>query len=175
MTSPALTRSGQRGAFTLLELVLVLTVLVIAAGVSWPIFQGWIASHRLQQGVDDVRTLCAMGRAQAMKEGRPYRLTWTANANHYRVGPDAATLGSADPGSGPKLGVDETLPDGVQFLDGPAATILFWPDGTAKILAADGTERPEIDIVLGDRQGQARALHVRSLTGTTTVVRVRRS
>jgi hypothetical protein len=158
----------------LLELVLALTVLVIAAAVSWPIFQSWIAGHRLQQGVDDVRTLCAMGRAQAMKEGRPYRFTWVVGSNHYRVGPDAATLSAAEPGSGPKLGVDETLPDGVQFLGGPAATVLFWPDGTAKILAADGTERPELDIVLGDRQGQAKGLHLRALTGTTTVGRMRR-
>jgi prepilin-type N-terminal cleavage/methylation domain-containing protein len=174
MTSPARTNCERRRAFTLLELVLVLTVLVIAAAVSWPVFQSWIASHRLQQGVDDVRTLCAMGRAQAMKEGRPYRLTWMAGSNHYRVGPDSPTRGAAEPGSGPKLGVDETLPDGVQFLNGPAATVLFWPDGTAKIVTADGTERPELDIVLGDRQGQARALHLRGLTGTTTVVRMRR-
>jgi hypothetical protein len=148
-------------------------VLAVAAAASWPIFQGWIAGHRLQQGVDNVRTLCAMGRAHAMKEGRPYRFTWTVNSNHYRVGPDSAGVASAEPGSEPQLGVDETLPDGVQFLGGSAATVLFWPDGTAKIVAADGTELPEIDVVLGDRQGQARSVHLRALTGTATVVRRR--
>jgi type II secretory pathway pseudopilin PulG len=156
-----------RGAFTLLELVLVVTVLVVAAAASWPVLHGWIQSHRLRQGVDNVRTLCARGRAQALKEGRPYRFAWTVGANRYRVAPDGL----------PNVMAEETLPDGVQFLagsgNGSSASVLFWPDGTAKILAADGTERPEVEIVLADRQGQARALRLRALTGTTTVVNVR--
>ena len=80
----------------------------------------------------------------------------------------------------------QTLPQGVQFLgwietlggqggQNGSDTVVFWPDGTAKIFAADGSERAETQLLIGDSRGQVRALYLRGITGSATVVSKGRS
>src|SRR5712691_3015342 len=44
-----------RGGFTLLEILLVITLIILVAALSWPNFEAWFQDHRLKQGVEDVR------------------------------------------------------------------------------------------------------------------------
>jgi len=188
MTSPANNRrrAGRR-AFTLLEILLVLTLIALVAAVSWPSFQAWFEGQRLRQGVDNVRTLWVKGRTRAMEEGRPYRFVW--QETQYRLAPDsladwpdlsnsAFPPAPAGPGYAPGLVVEDVLPEGVRFLtrdgspmpmEGSPEMILFWSDGTAKVVDRYGKEWPETQVLLADRRGQVRALHLRGLTGVVTV------
>jgi Tfp pilus assembly protein FimT len=169
-----------------MEIILVLTVLALVAGMSWPYFEAWFQAYRLQEGVDIVRTHWIKARTQAMEEGRPYRFWWQANTGQYRLAPDDVEHWPDMPGVGTSGGgypagllVENVLPEGVVFQSGDGGgleqdSIVFQPDGTARLLTEDGLERPETLVLLTDRRGYAYALQLRAMTGVVTVVNVGR-
>jgi prepilin-type N-terminal cleavage/methylation domain-containing protein len=186
-------RAIRRSGFTLLELLLVLAVLILVAALSLPSLEAWYQGHRLQQGLDQVREHWIKGRTQAMEEGRPYRFGYTLNGGVYRLAPDyvenwpefegvaAGPLESAV-GQPEGLIVEDQLPQGVVFYDwegsqpglgqGNSAwsrdSIVFWPDGTARLAGADGQERSQTFVIIRDRTGRAKQLHLRALTGVVS-------
>lgn len=182
--------AGGRGGFTLIELMLVLAVISLIAFASYPAFDAWFKSQKLGEGVDKARTIWIKARVQAMEEGQPYRFAWELNSGRFRLAPDDLEnwpdlAGAANgprlttTGTGLGLMLEDSLPEGVQFLpgvDGGAGgggwapeAIIFLANGTAQILAADGTEKPETRVIIADRSGQMRALKVRGLTGVVTL------
>jgi prepilin-type N-terminal cleavage/methylation domain-containing protein len=185
----------RRGGFTLIELMLVLAVIALVSFAAYPAFDAWFQSQKLGEGVDKVRTLWIKARVQAMEEGQPYRFAWEMNSGHFRLAPDDLEnwpdlAGAANgphlttTGTGLGLQLDQVLPGGVQFRAGDGGgggnggwapeAIIFLANGTAQILAADGTEKPETQVILADRSGQMRALKVRGLTGVVTMEAVGR-
>jgi prepilin-type N-terminal cleavage/methylation domain-containing protein len=187
---------GRRGGFTLLELLLVLAVLVIVAAISWPALESWFQGHHLQQGVDTVREHWIRARTLAMEEGRPYRFGCVFNSGVYRLAPDyyenwpefeAVAAGPQESSLNQPEGtiIEDQLPEGVIFHDWEGLQpgiglnssawsnecIVFWPDGTARLVGADGLERTETMIVLRDGSGHMRGLHLRAITGVVSVQR----
>ncbi len=65
-----------RRAFTLLEVLLVVSILAMLAMFTWPSFQGTSDRARLDESVRRLKTLIAMCRAEAMTETRCYRITF---------------------------------------------------------------------------------------------------
>jgi Tfp pilus assembly protein FimT len=169
-------------------MVLVVTLIVLVVALSAPAYQSWSRGQRLRQGVDNVWALWVKGRARALKEGRPYRFISMLGTNQYRLAPDSVAYwpdqtaaGSLPPAAAPGQGqgglmVQSVLPAGVQFLPGGHVApdrILFMPDGTARIFAADGSERPETQLLISDGRGQVKVLHLRGITGVVTALSVR--
>ena len=68
--------SALRRAFTLLEVLLVISLLGFLASFLWPVFGDAANSHQLDESVQRMKSLVAMCRAQAMNESRCYRLTF---------------------------------------------------------------------------------------------------
>lgn len=64
------------GAFTLLEVLLVIALLSLLALLVWPDFRGETQMRQLHESARRFKTLIAMCRAQAMNEGVRYRLTF---------------------------------------------------------------------------------------------------
>lgn len=173
-----------RCGFTLLELLLVLAIIVLVGTMSLPVFQTWMASYRIQEGMDQLRTQIVRGRTLAMNEGRLYRLGWQPGSSDFRIAPDtleqwpelAGTVfgprfsGMTEP---PGTVIEAMLPAGIVFLQSPdgLTSVVFRPDGTARLFAADGSERMEGLILLSDDAGQMRALRLRGLTGHAVPVR----
>jgi hypothetical protein len=125
-----------------------------------------------------------------MEEGQGYRFAWDPSSGRFRTGPDdlenwpdlaGAANGPRLASTGTGLGqmVEKSLPDGVRFLADPSGgssagdAIIFQPNGTAQILAANGTDKAETEVVFADRGGQMRALRIRGLTGVVSVESVR--
>lgn len=68
---------GARG-FTLLELVLVLAILALAAGMIVPAMGGWSRAGKLREAVGGIRTMLLVERVEAMRRGERRRLEVTA-------------------------------------------------------------------------------------------------
>ena len=77
-----------RRAFTLFELLLVLALLVILAGLAIPSIDYMYADSRTMAAVDQVRSKWAAARGHAVGEGRAYRFSIMQNSGAFRVAPD---------------------------------------------------------------------------------------
>lgn len=69
------------GGFTLIELMVGLTILSITLAVGWPAMTGWLTATRAQGTSEFYAEGLRMARAEAMKRGVVSRLTLTDNAN----------------------------------------------------------------------------------------------
>lgn len=69
------------GGFTLIELMIGLTILSITLAVGWPAMTGWLTTTRAQGASEFYAEGLRMARAEAMKRGVVSRLTLTNNAN----------------------------------------------------------------------------------------------
>jgi type IV fimbrial biogenesis protein FimT len=70
--------------FTLIELMVVLAILAIAAGFSAPHLQKWMHNYRLKGAVMDLRSDMQLAKTNAVKENRPWLLDFDAGGT-YRV------------------------------------------------------------------------------------------
>jgi prepilin-type N-terminal cleavage/methylation domain-containing protein len=125
----------RRNAFTLLEMLLVLAIIVAIAALAAPSLRGIIQSARLRAAADTVRTEWTRAHVKAMKTGRIQVFRYELGGVKYAVQPwiagDDALESSAPATAG--FGVaDETqdsanagegheLPEGTLFVAGDAA------------------------------------------------------
>lgn len=85
--APRASRPATRPAFTLLELLLVLALLVVMAGLTMPIFEGSFASLRLRRATDQVLAVWVRVRTASIESGRPHQFRFRADSGDYLVEP----------------------------------------------------------------------------------------
>jgi len=178
-----------RKAYTLLELVLVMALLVMLTALAYPSLEGMLADFRVSQATDMVRTAWARARAQAMNEGRPYRFSVLQNKGNYRLAPDTPDYWSgndpqpSDP-SNPPLILEGALPKGVRFATDGSGSADSGPGGDSSLPAGsvdssqwvttatflpDGSALDDVSIAFAGRTVKPVTLKLRSLTGAATV------
>lgn len=74
---------GRRTAFTILELILVLAVIVALAGVSWPRMSGLLKRESILGNVEQVRQLLDHARVKAVEAGITYQFRYEPNGQKY--------------------------------------------------------------------------------------------
>lgn len=89
----------RRTAFTLLELLLVLGIIVLMAGLSWPAMRSSMAKSRLRDSAQQLRVELARARLQAMENGVPLEFRYRAGEGRFRI---ATRSVSTDPVSSPQ-------------------------------------------------------------------------
>ncbi len=189
----AIARRGPRRAFTLMEVLLVLALMVIIAGVAGLALQRPLARQRLRSAADAVQAEWCQARVDAMKSGHTYAFRYLRHGNRYHLGPQedlsAVESSAAAQPSTPdeeELGddplpppADKTLPQGICFL-GPegggesaaqpqtqsAGDGNGWSDPI--YFYADGSTSDAQLLVAGDRHSAMR-LVLRGVTGSVTV------
>ena len=163
-----------RPAYTLLELVLVLAILVILGAMAYPSVEGAYAGMRLRAGADALRSALAQARAHAMDEGRSYRFAVIPGQGNYRVAPDSSDYwGSgeaptpADPNN-PPLVLEDKLPKGIVFTleDGSAGGSGWVP---VVSLDADGTASDDKQFTLRLPGCRPVIVRLRQLTGMASI------
>ena len=172
----------RRGGFTLLELVLVMMVIVIAAALAIPSFEAMLATSHELAARDMVRARWAEMRAQAMKEGREYRFAVTENTGKFRLAPndDVCWTGNSigqDADDKPLI-LEGELPPGVLFTKdekafaGTEAAPAPGPDWglTVVVYFADGTARDDAEIYFGKAGQRPLGLRLRALTGAVSAI-----
>lgn len=148
--APNRTRDG----FTLVEVLLVLTVLVIISALAWPALRGPLDNLELRQAAESVRVVWSDARLQAMTTGQIHVFRYQPLGGQYQVeawtGIDAAL--EASDAETPLVetlpGKIERLPEGVWFAGGltdvdrraeqAAANSLEAESATGPLLAESG-------------------------------------
>jgi len=185
--------SNRRQGFTLLELMLTLSILVILASLTLPLMQKPLASQRLRDAAGLVRAKWVATRVKALDSGDVYLFRYIAEEDRFcieaRRQPD--TLGDSiwsDTSTG-SLQVaelqtrEETLPEGVIFVgsetapDTRASTIVSTADAfeagaTAPILFYPDGTTSTARLVLRNEYGRTIELSLRGLTGVVTIGKV---
>ena len=190
--------TNQRRAFTLLEMLLVLAVLVVVVSFTMPALALPLENHRLRRGADQIRARWAQARAQAMEHGRTYVFRHDPGADTFMVEPwmsgddylesdQLLTLGVD--AAGGSLAVQSTftatpdkLPDNVTFLASETTA-----DIRAALVVSSSSEQTAASqvtppiffypdgttstarLILGNQQGRIVTLTMRGLTGVVEV------
>jgi len=176
-----------RPALTLVEVILVLSLLVIIGAVSAPLLSGSMSRARLQHGGELVRAAWAKARLAAMQAGDTYVFRYEPQGSRYQI----ESLSSiAAPGSAtatePLVAVTEemkdidifrqsqsTLPQGVVFAAGELAAVpqLAAAAATSEggwsapiLFYADGSTSDAMVLLANDAQATLRVT-LRGLTG----------
>ena len=177
-------KRGIRSGFTLIEMILVVTVLVIIAAITVPMASDVVDSHRLRASADRVRAAFAEARNNAIRSGNEYAFYCKPNYRSFFVSkfdplvktnlpaiPDEeeGTDGSTDTRrnlleiectfAGEEISSDSRSQ---MFGDSDVSgyqRILFYPDGTCQASR----------VYLKNEIGDVLRVDVRGLTGTSTV------
>src|SRR5436190_8476455 len=119
-----------RSAFTLLEILLVLAILVTLAMLAVPLFYRSIRDATLRSAGEQVRTEWNKSHILAMKKGRTYVFTFQPGGRKYKIEPYTAESDTLDAVSNtntfappPEPAKDDPnsrmqLPEGIKFLEG---------------------------------------------------------
>ncbi len=165
-----------RCGFTLFESVVVLAVLLIAAGLIMPSLKGLAGGTPLHAASDMVKSSWSQARSRAISEGRPYRFAVKAGTGQLRVAPDSSDFwdgagSSSTPASGsgqPPLVLEEKLPGEIRFLTGSDSGPSSGEWGNQIVFLPDGTAQQDASISFGQGGGQPLVLNLQGSTGAVT-------
>jgi prepilin-type N-terminal cleavage/methylation domain-containing protein len=180
----------KRHGYTLFEMVIVVAMILLMAGLAIPSIEGMYADNHLQSAVDQVSGKWAEIRTRAILEGRPYRFCFAPNGMDFRVGPDSPAFWSGgDPptssDSGPQpLVAQDSLPPGIQFdlndqsdpNSAGASSSMNSSGGswiTYAVFLPDGTAQHDVALTFRYKDCTPVALRLRALTGGVSTRLVR--
>lgn len=174
-----MTHYRSRTAFTLLEVMLVMAILIIIMAVSYPSLEGLYGDTRVRGAADDVRGAWAEARVRAIDNGVGYRFCIIPGKEKFCIAPDSPeywdgtrTISSDQAMDDGKVMVGG-LPKGIVFVlkqDSPEESggwhtiVTFLPDGTCRDDA-----RIELQEGKADANSSSIIVSVRGLTGIVTV------
>ena len=170
-------RRSPRSGYTILELLVVITILLILGAVVLPSITGMARDTKGQAAADAVRGHAALARSRAVEDGRAYQLLVWPDGTRLRVAPDESEQPEqpADGTATPALIRETALPPTVTLVpisfgtdqqqttdaNGWIKLATFKPDGTC---LEDG-----VQFELREPGAAALVVNVRGLTGSVTV------
>lgn len=89
-------RPAPRGGFTLLEVILVLAVMGMVAGLSWPRLSQYLKRQGVQANAEQVRQVLARGAIRAVSEGRVLQFRYELQGDRYILLPLEPAAAAAD-------------------------------------------------------------------------------
>jgi Tfp pilus assembly protein FimT len=108
----------RRPAFTLIETLLTLCILLILGAIAWPTLERTLAGHRLQKAADQLRAEWTVARVDALESGVPYRFLYLPGSNRFRIQRaddcDPNGNGTSQQGSGTQSGSNAPSGSGTQ-------------------------------------------------------------
>jgi prepilin-type N-terminal cleavage/methylation domain-containing protein len=181
----------RRRAYTMMEILLVMAVMVILAALSYPTVDSLYAGVKMEAASDSIHAAMSEAQAHAVNEGRPYRFAIVPGKGNYCVAPDDSEFwsgggepGGDDPENRP-LFLQESLPKGIVLnheggvppRSGDGETSL--PDGAVPsnqwvkvaVFLPDGTAQDDADFGLFMDDARPTTFHLRALTGVISLQR----
>lgn len=187
----------RRKAFTLIEMLLVLAIVVAIAALSAPAMRGMVQSARLRAAADTVRTEWTRAHVKAMKTGRIQVFRYESGGAKYSVQPwiagDDAIESSAPTTAGfevadstqdsANVGEGSELPEGTMFVGGDAAAesrslaveqtamdaTEFESEWSRPILFYPDGTTSDAFVVVANENERGIQVNLRGMTGTATL------
>jgi type II secretion system protein H len=168
----------RRSAFTLLELILVLAIIVMVLAVAYPSLDSMVTDARLKAGADHLRARFAEARSHAILSNQPYVFSVKPGESGYRLAPDTSDptnqAAAANPPANGQEGtvvVEDVMPNNIKFnldranvsgagSDGYVGILTFLPEG-----GCDDDKTIRLDL----QGANPIEISVRALTGAVTV------
>lgn len=172
-----------RRAFTLVEMMLVLALMVVLGALAYPELRGPIARQRLVSAAETIRAAWNNARSDAMMTGEIHLFRYEPDTGNYAVQRwvNADTSNSSGPSAGSTTASDEqlSLPEEVRFLSGEqfdaraeyesagmsgsntgsAPSVMFYPDGTTST----------VELEIANAYDTRVRISLRGMTGVVTV------
>ena len=109
---PLRTRTNQAG-FSLVELMIVMSLFVVLAAIAVPASTTWLASYRLKVGASEVYAALQLARSTALKENADVVIWFDVNNDTYRLYEDVD--GDQNQDAGERTIKDGSIQDGVDM------------------------------------------------------------
>jgi prepilin-type N-terminal cleavage/methylation domain-containing protein len=158
----------KRVGYTLLELIVVLAIVVMLAGLAYLYLDSLQAGPRLAAAADLLRARLNEARMHALQERLPYRFAVKEGTGCFRIAPDTSDYwedGAATPAHEEPVWVYEgSLPEQVIFAGGDGSS--SWR--TLVTFQPDGTSTEDVELVLQTRGAPPTTLRLRGATGALT-------
>ncbi len=161
----------RRNAMTLLELLLVLALLVILAGIAIPSFDAMVTSRRLQQSIEKLHNELLSARVTAMRTGQAQVFQCVLNGQEYAVKPwlnggeaQNASVGATVMQAGQVVKTESTGNGGVatQAVTGNADPTKVDPAKKESTRLGEGVQFAAVESLIDNRN----ALAIQQSTGT---------
>lgn len=182
-------RSGtadERGAMTLVEVLLVLALLLVLATITWPALEPTLAAYQLRKSADLIRAEWNRARIAALKGGQTVQFRFVPDGRDYCL--ERLPEPTLDPGVATAVGVAlltptrdhiAALPEKVSFAEGTVEQEEVLPVDRSQPQAQEGWSKP-IDfypdgttatarLTLKNQRNQRVQVSLRGLTGVVTV------
>jgi Tfp pilus assembly protein FimT len=167
-----LTVRKARLAFTLMETVLVMAILLILAALAFPCIDSLQAGPRLSAATDLVRARLNETRTHAIQDRMPYRFAVKDGTGAFKIAPDTSDYWSdgSTPAKDDTAWVFEgSLPERVVFAPSEeGSTSGSWH--TLVTFQADGTAADDVDMTFKTNGAPPTTLRLRGSTGSVTTV-----
>ena len=172
-------RRTARQGYTLFEILVILTLLIILGAVIIPTLPSYYSNTRQKAAADGIRARLADARAKAMEQGTWYRLAISDDRTRIRLAPDGPDFASLTADETPSLGSRVTED---RFEEGVTAEVIFDSDDqmvkdsggwiTVATVGPDGTCKEDgARIVVRERDFQPIEIRVRGVTGNARYMR----
>ena len=115
--------------FSMIELMVVIAIISILAGVAIPNFIGWLPNYRLRSGAEDIQSTLQLARLTAIKENSTVTVVFDIGDDTFKATVGAKTFRSGKMPSGIDInsatfgGVPSVQFNGHGFLTGSAGSI----------------------------------------------------
>jgi prepilin-type N-terminal cleavage/methylation domain-containing protein len=148
-----LTNRGRNSGVTLIEMLIVVTIIAIMAGISFPAITAGLAGVRLASASGSVASFLTSAMNNVDRHEVPAALV---------ISPGDSTMSIFTAASGDKAERTLPMPQGIRIEGDEPARYLFMPGGTV----------PHVTVVLRNDKGARRSVQIDPTTGVPDIRRV---
>lgn len=168
----------KRPAYTLMEIILVMALIVVMSAIAVPAMQSMLSDAGVSAAGDRIRGRLADTRAYTMAQGRSWKLAFIANTGVYQLAPEDSVEWenvTKELDVKPDL-IRDGLPQGIVFAVNQGDILSndkALPDGSAwetlAVYSPDGSAHDDVTVYYGRPGFGPNRVVLRGLTGTVSM------